>query len=64
MVKDMNEVEFGKNKKEMEGTTTRESGIRRRNHLSSFLSRRSQLSSSTCYTGKHLIHPMPSIACT
>jgi hypothetical protein len=42
----------------------RESGIRWRNHLSSFLSRRSQFSLGTCHTGQNLIHPMPSIACT
>jgi hypothetical protein len=67
MVKDMDQVEFEKRRKRQRPGQQqgRESGIRRRNHLSPpFLSRRSRFSSATCRTGKHLIHPMPSIACT
>jgi hypothetical protein len=49
------DVEFGKKKKEEDGTMTRKkrSGIRWRNHLSHpFLSRSSHISSSTCHTGR------------
>jgi hypothetical protein len=70
MVKDMDQVEFGKKKKkeEVPATQTRKRKWDRMEEGStmfpSFLSRRSQFSSSTCRTGKHLIHHMPSTACT
>jgi hypothetical protein len=70
MVKDMDLVEFGKKKKkeEVPATQTRKRKWDRMEEGStmspSFLSRRSQFSSSTCRTGKHLIHHMPSTACT
>jgi hypothetical protein len=46
------DVKFRKKKKEKDGTTTRESGIRWRNHMSPFLSRSSRVSSSTCRIGR------------
>jgi hypothetical protein len=54
MVKDM-EVKFRKKKKERQRGQRqgRESGIRWRNRLLLFLSRRSQFSLSTCHTRKH-----------
>ena len=46
-----------KRRKRQRGQQGSESEISRRNHLSSFLKRRSQFSSSTCQTEKYLTHP-------